>query len=383
MFGLTLGRDKFKRVAIVDVGSASAAVGVMDVSKEGKSKLVAAHRSFIPYEKRTKEQFAARMGSAIEEASTKAMQALAARKDKSTAKVSDAYVFFRAPWIDAQVERLSKDFGEETKITREHIDTLAKQALSSQQKLLEAMVLRVELNGYATPDAVGQTAHLVTLFALVSTVDPDLQASALQYVQKALPHLSPTWRSHTRALLSWVREHPKHPRNCVIIDISSEGSSMLVIRDGILDSQVTFDFGVHAMLEKLSQNALPEETLGLLRMLEREQCSGDACDTLRKNMEKIEQEMVRTFGEQLAALSAKARLPQELLLFVHPDISPWLMRFFSRLDFAQFTVPLQPFAVSELASKEMQDWIEIDSAQPDISLLLAASLVHIESRGGN
>jgi hypothetical protein len=115
-------------------------------------------------------------------------------------------------------------------------------------------------------------------------------------------------------------------------------------------------------------------------MLEREQCSGDACDAMKKNMEKVEMEMVREFGEQLAQLAGKTRLPQDLLLFVHPDLVAWLARFFSRLDFSQFTVPLQPFIVSELATKDLQEWIEIDSAKPDISLLLASSLVHIEAR---
>jgi hypothetical protein len=239
--------------------------------------------------------------------------------------------------------------------------------------------LRVEVNGYATADAVGKSGHLVSLFALISTVDEELQKGALSYVEKAFPHLKPLWRSHTRALLTCVREHPEHPRNCVVIDISSEGSSILSMRDGILESQSSFDTGVHTILEKLGKNALPEETLGLIRMLEREQCAGDACDALRKSMEKVEQDLVRSFGEQLAELAGKSRLAQNLLLFVHPDLVPWLARFFSRLDFAQFTVPLKPFLVSELATKDMQEWIAIDSAKPDISLLLAASLVHIEA----
>ena len=73
MFGLSLGRDKVRCAAVVDIGSASAAVGAMAINTGGKSTLVAANRSFIPYEKRTKEQFAARMGDAVTEAITKAM----------------------------------------------------------------------------------------------------------------------------------------------------------------------------------------------------------------------------------------------------------------------------------------------------------------------
>ncbi len=383
MFGLSQGRKKYVRVAIVDIGSASAAVGFLDIAPEGKSTIVAAHRSFIPYEKRSAEQFAARMGGAIEEASTRAMKELASRKDDAAVKLSGIYVFFRAPWIDAKVVRLTKDFGKETRITNEHIDSLSKQALNSKQKLLEAIVLRIELNGYATPDVVGKTAHLLSLYSLVSSVDEKLQGDVAQYIERTFRHLKPTWRSHARALLFWVREHPKHSRDCVAIDISSEGCTILSIRNGILETQSTCDFGLHAILEKLSPHALPEETLGLLRMLEREQCSGTVCDALRASMEKIEQEMLRTFGEQLAQLAGKTRLPHNLTLFVHPDVAPWLTRFFSRLDFAQFTVPLQPFVVTELTRTDVEDWIQIDSAAPDISLLLASTLVHIEAHHKN
>lgn len=246
--------------------------------------------------------------------------------------------------------------------------------------MLEAMVLRVEVNGYATPHAIGKVGHLITLFALVSTVDEELQKGAQNYVHKLFPQLQPEWRSHTRALLSTIREHPKHPRNCVLIDVSSEATQLLVVRDGILESSVSLELGIHAILERLAKNALPEETLGMIRMIEREQCVGDACDALKKNMELMEQEMVREFGEQLAQLAGKTRLPQDLILFVHPDMAAWLARFFSRLDFSQFTVPLRPFAVSELAAKDMSEWIQIENVSPDISLLLAASLVHIEAR---
>src|SRR4051812_37125628 len=140
MFGLHIGRDKVRRVAIVDIGSSSAAVGVMELDSKGKSTLLAAQRSFIPYEKRTKEQFAARMGAAVEEAATKVLETMS-HKDKKAKPLHEVFVFFRAPWIDAQVIRLTKNFGAETRITRDHIEELAKQALSSQQKLLEAMVL--------------------------------------------------------------------------------------------------------------------------------------------------------------------------------------------------------------------------------------------------
>jgi hypothetical protein len=329
------------------------------------------------------EQFAARIGGAIEEAAAKAQQAIAARKDKRTAKITELYVFFRAPWVGAQVVRLTKNFDEETKITKDILEALEKQTITAKQTLLEAVILREEVNGYATENAVGKHGHLVSLYALVSSLDEGLQKSARLYAEKAFPHVDPTWRSHTRAILTAIQEQRKHPRDCVVMDISTEGSQLFVVKNGILEASSTFEVGVHSILDRLAKNALPEETLGLIRMLERDQCIGDVCDLLKQNMEKVEQDMVREFGEQLAQLAGKTRLPQDFVLFVHPDMAPWLSSFFSRIDFAQFTVPLQPFSVSEFASVDMQQWIKVDSATPDISLLLAASLVHIDAHTKN
>lgn len=376
-----LRQKKAKHVAVVDVGSASAAVGIVNIDTKGLSTVLSAHRAFIPYEKRSIEQFAARMSSSIAEAAGKAMQAYSVRKDRLPA-VTEAYVFFRAPWTEAEVSKLTSTFPESTRITRDDMEQITKQATAEKGKVLEAIVLRTEVNGYQTDNPVGKSGTMLSLFALVSSVNEVLQNATMESLQKSLPQAEPKWRSHMRAILTVVREHAVRSKNCVVIDISSEGSSLLSIRDGILDQQVAFDLGIHSILERLSQAALPEETLGMIRMIERDQCSGQGCAQLKSAMEKLETELVREFGEKLAELSAHGKLAQDLLLFVHPDVSPWLARFFSRIDFSQFTLTLQPFAVAELSPKDLQEWVQTESSTADTSLMLSAALVHIEAQVG-
>ena len=74
------------------------------------------------------------------------------------------------------------------------------------------------------------------------------------------------------------------------------------------------------------------------------------------------------------------RLPDTLVLLAHPDILPWLSKFFSRIDFAQFTVTTQPFTVRTMlpnnapgdASQTAQGSAE------DPGLALAVGFVTIE-----
>jgi hypothetical protein len=288
------------------------------------------------------------------------------------------YVFLRAPWVQAQVIKLTERYEKDTLITVDRVAALAKKTLKIEETMLEAVVVRTEINGYPAKDIVGKSGHMLSVYVLLTTVDSDLQETVQHNVEQAFPHSEIRWRSHTRALLQFIHDSYLQSRDTLVVDISSEGTSIFVVQDGILEKQITLDFGVHAILAKLSPNALPDETLGLIRMLEREQCSSEACDTLRSNIEKTEQHMIKIYGEQLANLAGKTRLPISLLLSVHPDCASWLNKFFSKLDFAQFTIPLQPFSVIELSAKDFYDTADIKSNTADISTLLAASLVHRE-----
>lgn len=379
MAAFHLGRNKAKHVVIVDVGSASAAVGIMRLSPQGPSMMLAAQRSFMPYEKRSAEQFATRMSTTISEAAAKAFQAYSVRKDK-VSSITEAHVFFRSPRTEAKMLKFTMTFPEETKITPAHVDDVTKQVLTGADRVLEAIMLRTEVNGYHTQNPVGKAGTSLTVYALVSTIAERLQEATATAFQKTFPQAKIKWRSRIRALLTAMHEKSHESKDCVMIDISSESSMFVTVKDGILDKQTTFDFGMHTILERLSKNALPEETIGLIRMIEKDQCSGESCAQLKTSMEKLEGELLREFGEKLGTLTGAGRLPQTLHLFAHPDISPWLTRFFSKIDFAQFTVPLQPFTVNEFTGKDMQDWVQTESIGADASILLSASLVHIEMR---
>lgn len=381
MSGFHLGRNKTKHVVIVDVGSASAAVGVMRVSGDGPSAILTAQRAFIPYEKRTSEQFAARISSAIGEAATKAQQAYSVRKDRHSA-IPEAYIFLRSPRTEAKMLKYTSAFDVETKITKAHLDEVTKQVLTGTEKVLEAIVIRTEVNGYHTLSPLGKTGMSLTVYALVSTIEEQLQSMVGAALEKVFPQAKPKWRSRVRALLTAMREKSHEYNDGLVIDMSSESTTFLTIREGILDKQMEFEFGMHTILERLSKSSLPEETLGLIRMIEKGQCSSEGCQALKASMEKLESELIREFGEKLGALAGTGRLPQDLHLFAHPDIAPWLMRFFSKIDFSQFTVPLQPFTVRELSAKDIQDWVQTESIGADMSLMLSASLVHIETKIG-
>ena len=96
-------------------------------------------------------------------------------------------------------------------------------------------------------------------------------------------------------------------------------------------------------------------------------------------MAKVEPELVRVFGEGMAVCAAQARLPNKLILITQPDMAPWLAKFFSRIDFTQFTLTTQPFSVETIAPADLSAWVTAARGVVlDTGVALSAALVNRE-----
>jgi hypothetical protein len=294
------------------------------------------------------------------------------------------HVILHAPWSRSKTVRASNTFKEETIITDRIISDLSNKALADEndintKNLLEASVIRAELNGYPTGKPVGKSAHEIAVYALLSDFAPGIRSETESTLQRIFPHLTPVFRSATRAEITVLRQG-RHPKSdYLLIDMESGGTTLAAIRDGIPAEHELVSEGLYTILKKISASGMPEETLSLLRMLSREQCSDPACETLQASMARVEPELVRIFGEAMGKCAALNRLPDTIVLIAHPDVVSWLSKFFSRIDFAQFTLTTQPFAVEALDTTGLTGLLQPPAAIAlDSGLALASRFVTIE-----
>jgi hypothetical protein len=201
-------------------------------------------------------------------------------------------------------------------------------------------------------------------------------------LQKVFPHLVPKFRSATWAAITVLRNRTDVTTDCFVVDITSEATNLFAIRDGVATEHLLVPQGSRSILKRVNESGMPEETLTKMRMLALEHCSDAACESLLASISHAEPELVRVFGEAIGTCAALRRLPGVLVLMVHPDMAPWLTRFFSRIDFAQFTSTSQPFVVSLLGSAELAALVQPEKGLVvDPGLLLPCALVNIEKRG--
>jgi len=381
MFGIFSRRPQRKTFVVADIDSDGAAVAFVRVSAQGPAIIAAAQRVALSFEDRAPDHAKAGIARALEEAVQKTT---AEYVQKGGTAPEAVYAVFGQPWTRSKMGRAETFFNDDQKVDDATIGALARQALTEEKdidtrQLLEASVSRIDLNGYPTKDPEGKKARSAAVSVLLSDVDPDVRQSVQAALQKYFPGTEVRLRSRTRALINLAADRDAASKNYVAIDVGGEGTSIAVVRKGALAEQVLAGEGMRSMLARVSGKGLPEETLSMMRMIEKDQCTGEQCEAISQALASTEPELMKSFGESFAKLSAGRRLPNPLVLVAHPDIAPWLSRFFARLDFGQFTATSQPFTVQTLLPQDLGRWVVPESGvQADAHITLGCALVHIE-----
>lgn len=372
-----------KIVAVAEIGSGSAACAIVEVQQGKPATVLAADRVMLAPATRGDEAALANIEDLVMQAGKNALDAYVRDWQTSKGPIESSYAVVRTPWTRSQAVRARAQFAEPTRITARTISSLARDALSSavgvsKEKFLEASVVEIQLNGYPTAQPEGNYAHSASLVGLVSECDPRLKKIAVSAVGRLVPHTRPTLYANTRALVKILSKRLP-VSDYLAIDIAGDATTMTAVYGGAVEAQGVVPEGSWSMLKRLSATALPEETLSLLRMLERDHCDTEPCDALKASIGTVEPDLVRVFGETMGKLAAVRRLPNYAVLSAHADMSPWLVRFFSRIDFTQFTQTAQPFIIHDLSPENLEDLVVPHRGVVlDTGIALACALVNSE-----
>lgn len=368
-------------IAVADVGSGSVAVGIVHVVKKGQASVLIAERATLPLSERGLEATATGVITLLEATAEKALA-----KHRQTAKgarhVESAFAVIHSPWTRSKTIRVESALDRETKIEEGMLNALAQRALEADTeynhgKILEAGIIRVELNGYPTLRPIGKHAHHIATSALLSECDSRIREGVVQALAKVFACSPPMLRSDTRALLSVTRESSALPKEALIINMTYEATNVIVVRKGIIAETALVAEGTGSIVRRVTAEKMPEETLTLIRLLALEQCEAESCEAIKAAMARAEPELAKVFGETFSRLSAFRRLPNRLVLLADENLAPWLSRFFGRIDFAQFTVTTRPFLSVSLSIESIKELVAFESP-PDISLGIATALVNME-----
>lgn len=376
-----LGKNRSRVCAIIDMGSGSVGLAFAEMRAGEPARIILSERAWLAHEERAPQHAAAALAALLGETLENAAKRLPAL---SSAPVSELYAIVRAPWATSKTIRAISDFEQDTAVSGEMIASLARDALArdaeyARDAVLEASVVRVELNGYPTAAPEGKLARSVAVTVLLSECDVQMRAALAAALGRAFPNLRPSFRSGTRAILTLLRAGHSFPDDVLVAEIASEATTLTSVRGGLAANHCLVPEGSRSIVRKIAGNRMPEETITLIGLAVRDQCEDDACGAIKSAIARIEPELVRLFGEGMSRLAGGQRLPNQFLFIAEDDITAWLSVFFARIDFTQFTVTARPFTVQTLEAADLSEFVQAP-VRADAWLLAEAALVNIEAR---
>lgn len=342
MFGISFGRKKTHAVAVAFAGSATAGCAVVGFDGTTTRVLSCSYSAVLPI---TSTPTARAVIAVVKEVCDSAAKNYASSASFGTyGPVKKTYGIAHAPWAVSKSNRADSSFAHETVVTEAVINELAQRAMlegKSDLQLFESSVVKVELNGYSVGTPKGKKAHAVSVAVLASTCDEEVKQGLISALQASFPCV-PVLRSDVRVLLEVASDEARALKDCVVLHVTSEATLCVVMRKGVPTDIETVGVGTRSLVRAVGET---EDTLSLLRLVTKDMCSNDACRTVEEALAKTEPELARLYGEGFTRLTKIRRMPDAVVLVVHPDFVPWFSSFFARLDFAPFTVTLRPFQV--------------------------------------
>ena len=377
---ISFPQAKEKIFAVCDVGPGCASVAIAQSRGTRSSRVLASGHSKLSIEEQTPDQAISLIGGQIKEAAQAALSAYHAQGFST--EINEVEIVVHAPWIKSSTVESDVSYENDRNIQDSTIGKLAKESLTGatdidMSTVVEASVIRVELNGYPTTQPSGKHARHVRVVSLVGECNRESKGVILSAIQESFPIADIQWRSGIRALMAVARQTPTLGENYFIVDIGIDATHIMSVRGAAFEQRV-LPGGVRMILSHIAAGKSPEATLTSLRMLAVESCSTAECDALRSAMAIAEQDMVKHFAEPIGQMAITRRAANNLLLVVHPDLEIWLSQFFSRIDFSQFTVTTAPFSVSTPSSIDINRWF--DGELSSESLAVGVALVNIEAR---
>ncbi len=376
----SFSRTKEKVFAVCDIGPGNASVAILQSRGASTPQVLASGNSKLHMEETSPEQEVSQIGGQIKEAAQAALTAYHAQG--YSAEIGEVEIVVHAPWMKSYTVEAGIAYGTDEYIHDSLIGKLAKESLATATdivvaNLVEASVIRVELNGYPTAQPAGKHAQQVRVVSLIGECGQEIKGAILPAIQQSFPIAAMQWRSGIRALMALARQSQVLGANYLVVDIGVDVSHIVSVR-GTAFEQIVVPGGIRMILSSIAAGKSPESTLTALRMLAVDSCSTTECETLRSAMAVAEQEMIKHFAEPIGKMALSHRAANDLLLVVHHDLEVWLTQFFSRIDFSQFTITAAPFVVSTPSSIDSRLWF--DGELPNQSLAAGVALVNIEAR---
>lgn len=285
---------------LLTVGSGSVAGAVVELQKNDRPKILVTSESIFPVKEGTDgEHIANHMLSALHAVIRNIRQ-------EHPKRIKNVHVTFASPWFSSfsQSVNIKKDevfmVTEKSieKILADHLKDLSDKTANNNESgkapatIIEKSVSQIRLNGYETPNPYGKSAKNLDVTMYISSIPTVLHEKIESEIYTAVHPAKIICHSLPFAAWSVILKLFSPKEDFVFIDVGSEVTDVLITKQGVIQSVISFPIGQNHLLRKaaLFFETEPELAASMINLY--------ASDTVEEATKEKTRTLVSAFSEE-------------------------------------------------------------------------------------
>jgi len=402
MFSLFSKQNKKETVLIFDIGSASVAGALVEISREKEPTIIYTKRLPIKFQKNlSSSRFKKEMFTALDNVSRDLLMKGLFLAQGDGKKISRALCSLSSPWFVSETKTVKINQEKPFEITNSFLkDELDKEILlleksdlakyNSQKiqdsEIIEKIVVDIKLNGYKIENPIGKKAKSVELSFFISMSQESILDGIEELISKNFHLKEILFHSFTLVSFTAIRDMYDRVSSFLMIDITGEVTDVTLVKKQNLIKTVSFPFGTHSMLRDISDGLKIDsgEALSAFKLFSANSLNKTKTKEIVLILEKSKKDWLQELGVALNKISGRMSLPTTVFFTADDDFSSWYGEIIKLEDYAQHSISEGAFIVSFMSSSNLSSYVTFkEKVKKDVFLGLESlyidKLFEIES----
>ena len=358
-------------VAVVDIGSGSVGVALVELSRGTVPSILFSIRQDLGIQKKFNPK------SLLFSTITSLSAVIKEMQKTIIIRPKEIHIFLSPHLLISQTRIIKAQYGDNVPITSSLISNLLKNERDvylndihsmgqdeSKRIPIEERVIKITLNGYEVQNAGGKYAKDLELSVYYSFSSQEIIESIKHTVEHSVNDPIIIFHSFAFSYFNGLRDSLNSINDFIACDIGSEITDFYLIKDGVLEQSVSFPIGKSYLYRSLHFNTetsdqLFSSELQLLNQGKLNLTTGgklarhfhDAGGVWKEEVKKIIQNLAKT-----------TTIPETLFLLSDDDVAPIFYELMSKSEFSKYSsLNIQP-SIKTLSSADFANFCDNKSA---------------------
>ncbi len=380
-------RKKDELVLVFDIGSSSVGGAFFVAQKSGVPKVIKTFSEpIVMKESVDASKF---MSSALKSLETVAKNAF----DVKLGAPSKIFCILGSPWHISQTRVINFEKNTPFVFTSKFADDLIQKEInlfkadyllkykSTEEKvrLIELQIIKTMLNGYETPQPLGQKVTELEMAVFLSLSEEQVLKKIEDTININFNIKNIKFCSFLLSSFVAVRDAYINQENFLLIDISGEMTDIAMAKKNTLRESVSFPLGFNFIVRGVATalGSSFDEAKSFIALLKDGHATVEMAKKIDPIINKLQMEWLVKFQESLANLSNDISIPSTIFMVVERDLADFFRHTIEIEQFNQYTLTESKFKVILLGTEVFHDKVIVEkNVNYDLSCVIDAIYIN-------